>query len=141
MKKQKPVRKRSPLKEVADFVARSATDRVTKYIRAGRAYQALSLDALNQSWCAATKDMADDPFDADKRELQDQLTSEFKVRGIEPPVALAQKDIERFCLKVSDSINQMRESDPDGFTQADEELENEFARFVARTRAKIRRLN
>ncbi len=141
MKRQKPVRKKLRLKEVADFVSRSAIERVAKYIRAGRSHQALSLDALNQSWCAATKDMADDPFDAEKREFQDQLTSEFKVRGIEPPVALAQKDIERFCLKVSDSISQMRESDPDGFTQADEEMENEFGRFVARVRATIRRLN
>lgn len=68
------------------FLEAGQMDKRASYLSRGRAFQALSDDQLAERIAAAFTGMVADPLDADKYRMVDDLSSEFRVRGKEPPL-------------------------------------------------------
>jgi hypothetical protein len=65
-------------------------------------------------------DMGHDPAHPEKRALEDDLASEFTLRGIERPFDLVKDDIDRYRFAVDGVIEQMRKDDPEQLAQMDD---------------------
>src|SRR3981189_1465250 len=100
--------KKADRAEIEAFVGSDALDRATGYGRRGRVYQSLLLDELKEKWRVAFQALADDPAHPEKRAPEDDLASEFTLRGIERPFDLVKDDIDRYRFAVDGVIEQMR---------------------------------
>ena len=118
-------------KDVESFVKNGAVNRAADYAQRGRIFQALSLDQLAEKWCASFRDMAADPFDPDKNAVEGDLSSEFVLRGIEPPFDSVREELDRYTSTVSRAFEQKQKADPQDFERANKELERDLDAYRA----------
>src|SRR5438874_11775669 len=98
--------------ERAPLLMNEAVEHTSDYARRGRLFKSLSQEQLAQQWCAAYREMADNPLDSYKRDVETDLASEFGLRGIECPFDLVREEHERFISFVEHWIKEKQEDDP-----------------------------
>jgi hypothetical protein len=97
--------------DVESFVMSSALARAAEYAQRGRFFASVSQEQLVEKWCAAFRDL----FDPHKRALENDLASEFELRGIERPFDLVRDEIEVFTSAVTSADRAEAKGRPGGF--------------------------
>lgn len=72
-----------------------AVNKVAAYAAGSRPHRKLSEQQLTEAWLAAFKKLADDPPGYGTRAVENDLASEFMVRGREPPYELVKDEYKR----------------------------------------------
>jgi hypothetical protein len=77
--------------EVEAFLRSGEMDQIEDYSARGRAYQRAPQDELVELWIAAFKGWVETPTDVEARQRERDLSSEFRLRGGEPPLWAARE--------------------------------------------------
>jgi HAMP domain-containing protein len=111
------------------YIAESQMERLRGYLERGRKLADLPTEALNAAWVDLYRATRGRERASRENELQD-LSSEFELRGIEPPMHLVAAEAEQFKKRFE---RQIRESkiDRDAVAKMEEELERLRGRLEA----------
>jgi hypothetical protein len=115
--------------ELHDLLQSDAMDRTADYCRRGRAYGTLSAEELLEKFIAAFNAMADQPTDPDRRARESDLSSEFRLRGMEPPYELADQD--RYNAAAEEAFARMRTEEPERALETKKRMVEDLERFRA----------
>ena len=108
--------------DVESFLMNEAVEHASDYARRDRLFKSLSQEQLAHQWCAAFREMADNPPDPHKRAAERDLASEFEFRGIERPFDLVREEFEKLKSFADQMIKQKQEDDPGDYERMGEEL-------------------
>jgi hypothetical protein len=87
----------------ADMMAHQENEAMNKlaaYAARGRLHKNLSEQQLKDAWKQALKNVANNPRVYEARSAENDLGSELKLRGLEPPYEEAKNDFKRFTSAV-----------------------------------------
>jgi hypothetical protein len=119
--------------ERVDFMAFTiwgAFDQVADYVARGRIFAALLDDQLTARFIEAVRTAADDPTKWERRAVQNDIESEFQLRGGKPPYGLVADQIDRFCANAAAAMERLKEEDQDRYAEIAREIANDFERFL-----------
>lgn len=116
---------------VVAFLDNEEMERAAAYKNRGRAFAALEPRELAQLWKKAFTVWAADPADWDVRQLVDDLTSEFRLRGIDPPEHECKTAFEQLRARVRIEWQKLR-NDPVRFKQTAERFAEQISDFQER---------
>jgi hypothetical protein len=121
---------KDPFREdVASWLASDAADKVADYAARGRKHKKLTDEQLTTAWQTAFKNMTDDVRDCARRAVQEDLKSEFVLRGQAVPFASIRDIFERNNAETYRAINEFRENDPAVFEEITRKINNDFKQF------------
>jgi hypothetical protein len=119
-------RKPSLSSDVLAFIESDQVDRIARYADGGRHHRHLSDQVLIEAWKSAFRAMADDPYSAELRALENDLNCEIALRGLKAPIEDVDDARKRLASKVSEPV------DPDASAKFAAGLERDFAAFRAK---------
>lgn len=106
-------------------------ERAAAYNNRGRAFAALDARELAQQWKAAFTAWAADPTDWNVWQLEGDLTSEYRLRGMDPPVHECKTAFEQLRARVRIEWQKLQ-NDPVRFKQAAERFAEQVSDFQER---------
>src|SRR3979411_48482 len=115
----------------ADMMALLESDAMNKlaaYAARGRSHKNLSEQQLTDAWKQAFKNVANDPRVYEARAAENDLASEFKMRGLHAPHEQEKDDVERFMSAVEAAVEALRK-DPDRLVQIGKDWMADMASF------------
>jgi hypothetical protein len=117
--------------ETLAFLESDKMDLVADYSARGRAYQHLPQDELIRAWMRAFEEMADAPTDPIARQRQEDLSSEIRLRGNEPPYADVKGAVQRFIAAVKAHVERVK-ADPEAMKRMTDSFAEDLADFWSR---------
>jgi hypothetical protein len=117
--------------ETLAFLESDKMDLVADYSARGRAYQHLPQDELIRAWMRAFEEMADAPTDPIARQRQEDLSSEIRLRGNEPPWDDVKGALQRFIAAVKAILKRVK-ADPEAMKQMTDSFAEDLADFWSR---------
>jgi hypothetical protein len=113
----------------ADMLALLESDAMNKlaaYAERGRSHRNLSEQQLTDAWKQAFKNVANDPHIYEARAAENDLASEFQLRGLDPPYDEVKDDVQRF-MSAAEAVAEELKKDPDRLAQTGENLMADMA--------------
>jgi hypothetical protein len=98
-------------KLVISFLKSQRLDRTADYVGRGRAFQSLTVQALEEGWRASMHAMSLSPSERGHWERNSDYESELGLRGLSPPLEAAKADVARYLVAVREMLENI-ESDP-----------------------------
>src|SRR3981081_3517438 len=99
----------------ADMMALLESDAMNKlaaYAARGRSHRNLSEQQLTDAWKQAFKNLASDPRVYEARAAENDLASEFNLRGLDPPYDQVKDDVERYMSAAATAAEDLRKDAP-----------------------------
>jgi len=118
--------------EAEAFLRSQEMDKIENYSARGRAHQRVPQDELGKLWIAAFRTMVENPTDVEARRREQDLSSEFRLRGGGPPYAEVKDLVDRFCSSAIERLEQ----DPEAMERVRDSLEADFAEFWSQRKRK-----
>jgi hypothetical protein len=115
----------------ADIMALLESDAMNKlaaYAACGRSHRTLSEQQLTDAWKQAFKNVANDPHIYEARAAENDLASEFQLRGLDPPYDEVKDDVQRF-MSVAEAVAEELRKDPGRLAQKGVEWMADLAAF------------
>lgn len=115
----------------ADIMALLESDAMNKlaaYAARGRSHRTLSEQQLTDAWKQAFKNVANDPHIYEARAAENDLASEFQLRGLDPPYDEVKDDVQRF-MSAAEAVAEDLRKDPDRLAQKGVEWMADLAAF------------
>jgi hypothetical protein len=119
------------LKDVIGLLESQQVDKAADYVRRGRSHAGLTDAALAEAWMRAIRAFSDDPVSALLRMAENDLRSEFDLRGVEPPMIAAQEALRRISAAASKHLKDLKEHDPEGYRRLEIQSDDTLAEFIA----------
>ena len=116
-------------KEVESWFASDAADKATDYAARGRKHKNLTDEQLTTAWQTAFKNTADDVRDCARRALEEDLKSEFVLRGQAVSFASMRDILERYNAETYRAIDEFRENDPALVEEITRKINSDFEQF------------
>jgi hypothetical protein len=116
-------------KDVESWLASDAADQVAGYAARGRKHKNLTDEQLTTAWQTAFKNMADDVRDCARRAVEQDLKSEFVLRGQAVPFASIRDILECYIAETNRAIDEFRENDPAIFEEISRKISSDFKQF------------
>jgi hypothetical protein len=116
-----------------DVIAFLAADRMEKtraYVERGRLFSRLDQEALEARWIQTFEATAADPS-TENRALNNDLSSEFELRSLEPPYGKVKDAIDLFAAKAAAAMAEIQQSDPARHEEIQLDLLAEFEEYEA----------
>jgi hypothetical protein len=118
--------------EVDGYLANVNSDKAADYANRGRPFGNLSDDELTEKWIAAFEIMVEDLSDAGKRAEKSDYESEFRLRGLEPPLEKVKALINRFSSQVAALVAKWEINDPNWYLTMGADIAAELKNFKTR---------
>lgn len=120
-----------PLKQrILALLNSKRVDEASQYVERGRPYQALSDNDLHEHWLRTMRAWGNNPRDQGLQKLQDDLSSEYLLRGREAPLEEVPDVLERLANAAADQLKRVGEETPERLTEINSELEDELQQFL-----------
>jgi hypothetical protein len=115
--------------EMKALLASKAVDQIADYNQRGRSYKALPNEGLVQSWRSIWNELAVEPLNENKRDVQADISAEFMLRGLEPPWDLVADQVEIYLAEADRAFEIWRQQNPDAEAQANDAIADDLKRF------------
>jgi hypothetical protein len=115
--------------EMKALLASKAVDQIADYNQRGRSYKALPNEGLVQSWRSIWNELAVEPLNENKRDVQADISAEFMLRGLEPPSDLVADQVEIYLAEADRAFEIWRQQNPDAEAQANDAIADDLKRF------------
>ena len=117
--------------DVYSWMHSGRVDRIADYARRGRHHAGLSDEQLAEAWKAAQWAMAGDPFSDEIRSAEQDLSSEFELRGKEPPLLEVTDAIDTYVRKIREQAERLK-ANPAAWKASNEAMLRDIEEFKAR---------
>jgi hypothetical protein len=124
-------RKSSVEIEIDSWLENAQVDKIADYAQRGRCHAGLSDERLTELWKAAMRTLAANPSRGKVRAEQD-LSSEFRLRGTHPPFKEVKDELEILVHTISERVTRMKADDPGAWEAAGDSLARAIEEFVAK---------
>jgi hypothetical protein len=115
--------------EMKALLASKAVDQIADYNQRGRSYKALPNEGLVQLWQSIWNELAVEPLNENKRDVQADISAEFMLRGLEPPWDLVADQVEIYLAAADRAFEIWRQQNPDAEAQANDAIADDLKRF------------
>jgi hypothetical protein len=133
-KKNKSYPKTQVEQSTLSWLANNRVDATAEYAKNGRIHQEITDESLRDAWVVSFKEMADDYYDAERRNLNAQFESELTLRGLEPPFAKVTEASQRYVAATLAAFEKMKIEDPAAFDAAAERIGKDVTEYEEKTK-------